>query len=162
MSLFVDVWPKHLNVWWERAVCHRSEKRTALNSWLVPVICLPLCLSGRVCCYFKAGRSFLSSGVSSHLFSLACQGTLHLWQCPFNKLTSFAVKSRCLKTSYIKMDFSLPETGSSVCSLSYWVDCFNVAPKLQGWKNVCKPSQGGNAKKSEHTVFLPPLSVCWS
>lgn len=32
------------------------------------------------------------------------------------------------------MDFSFPEMGSSICSLWNWVDYFNVAPKMQGWK----------------------------
>lgn len=35
-----------------------------------------------------------------------------------------------------------------------------MAPKeMQGWEDVCKPGQGGNAKKSEPTVLTTPLCL---
>lgn len=118
----------------------------------MPTVCLLLCLSGLVSCYFETGRKVLPSGGSSHVSSLACQRTRSLWLCPFTKFTSSAVNSTASRT--LAGGWTLKSWTESLCSLVE-LDCCDLGRKKH------KDGQNMQAKQDmrwEVSIpFLPPL-----
>lgn len=160
MSLSVDVWPNSLNVWREKAVCIGQQK----GQLSTPVSCLWFaCL--RVYLAYCAVTLKQEKIIFWRLFSLsslAYQRTFNLWEWPFKKFYFICSKSSFLKKFCVKMDISLPEKGSSILSAHFGIGwtILTCLQKMQGWKNICEPSQSRNAKKSERiTVFATPFCL---
>lgn len=157
----MSLWMCGLKIWMSGESCvYKSEKRTTLNSWLVPVICLLLCLSGLVCYSFEIGRS---------LFLLEALLTCPVWHvrehlacnnARWRKVYFICGKSSCFTTPTPGWTFPFQKWDQGYAHFSNGWPISMWIQNRQEWKSFCTVSQEGN--KWTYYLYHPFLfASCW-